>query len=245
MTPRSTDYQARKDRVLTVVVGQYINNVTPISSQLLVKKYFSELSSATLRNILAELEDDGLLMHPHTSAGRVPTQHGYRYYVDNLMNEILLLEVEKARIQSEYHKDIHKLETLLENTSQAISDVTHYTSIVSIDGIDDKIFCRGVSFVAGYPEFHDFSRIRKLLDMLEEKEELLELINRQLEHKVDVFIGHELECDCMDNCALVISKYKKKNGPSGRIAILGPTRMHYEKVVSALDYASDLISTIL
>jgi len=242
---KTTDYQARKDRILGVVVHEYIQSVTPVGSSLIVQQYFKDLSPATIRNILAELEEEGYLTHPHTSAGRIPTQFGYRYYVDNLMNEIKLLEAEKTRIQSEYQQGMKELERLLDKTSQVISDMTHYTSIVTIDGEGERIFCRGMSFVPAYPEFHDFKRIKHLLAMLEEKERIFDLINRELEHKVDIYIGEEMKCSEMNDCSLVISQYHKNNGPSGRLAILGPTRMDYERVVSTLEYFSDLMNEIL
>ena len=245
MTPRAVNFQERKERILGIVVHQYIKTITPVSSQYIVKRYFPDLSSATVRNILAELERDGFLSHPHTSAGRVPTQLGYRYYVDNLMNEIKLLEEEKIRIQTEYKKDVNELEVLLDKTSEVLSDLTHYTSIVSVDGVQEKFYCHGMSFVAGYPEFQDFNRVKEILMMLETKEHLLELINRELERKVEIYIGAEMKCKGINECSLVVSSYEKKDGPSGRLAILGPTRMNYDRVVSALEYFSELMNEML
>ncbi|HOW35752.1 MAG TPA: hypothetical protein PL155_05000 [Candidatus Omnitrophota bacterium] len=244
MTPRKNDSQARKDRVLAIVVDQYIKNVTPVGSSFIVQEYHLDLSPATVRNILAELEEEGFLSHPHTSAGRVPTQRGYRYFVDHLMNEIQLLKEEKERIQAEYRRGVKELEKLLEKTSEVISDLTHYTSIVSIDG-GEKMFCKGISFVAGYPEFHNFERIKHIIHALEEKEHILEVINRALEKKIQIFIGSEIACEDIEGCSLAISSFKKENGPSGRIAVLGPTRMDYERVVSTLDYFSKLMKEIL
>lgn len=240
MVAKYTDAQARKDRVLAIVVDEYVKNVTPVGSQLLVERYHLDLSPATVRNILAELEEDGFLMHPHTSAGRVPTQRGYRYFVDHLMDEIKILEEEKARIQTEYKRGIQELEELLEKTSEVISDLTHYTSIISVDG-GDRIFCKGISFVAGYPEFHSFERIQHILHALEEKERILELINRNLQQRIQVYIGSEIAYKEMENCSLAVSSFETEKGPKGRIALLGPTRMDYERVVSTLEYFSKLM----
>jgi len=244
VTARKNDVQVRKDQVLAIVVDEYIKSVSPIGSNLIVERYHLDVSPATVRNILAELEEEGFLSHPHTSAGRVPTQRGYRYYVDHLMHEIKLLEEEKTSIEREYRQAMKELENLLEKTSEVISDLTHYTSIVSVDG-GPNVFCKGLSFVAGYPEFHNFDRIKNILRMLEGKERVLELISRELDRKVDILIGSEMKSEDMDDCSLVISSYKKKNGPSGRIAVLGPTRMDYERVVSTLEYFSELMSKIL
>ena len=242
---RKNAYQERNDTVLAIVVDQYIKTITPVSSGFIAHEYHLDLSPATIRNIMAELEDQGYLTHPHTSAGRVPTHRGYRYYVDHLMHEIQLLEEEKQRIKSEYQKNVSELESLLEQTSKIISDLTHYTSIISIDGFPEKIFCRGTSFVVGYPDFQELDKIRRILQALEEKERILEVINRAVENKIKIYIGHETACAAIENCSLAVVSYKKENGPSGRLAVLGPTRMDYEKVVSTLDYVSDLIEELL
>ena len=78
-----------------------------------------------------------------------------------------------------------------------------------------------------------------------QKERLLEVINRNLANKINVLIGQEIECSDIDSCSLVVSKYKSKKGPSGRIAILGPTRMDYNRAVSAVDYFSNLVEELL
>ncbi|MBI5150919.1 MAG: hypothetical protein HZA28_09170 [Candidatus Omnitrophica bacterium] len=244
MTPAKTDLRERKERILAITVDQYIKTISPVSSTAIVQVYGIDLSSATIRNVLAELEEDGYLTHPHTSAGRVPTQKGYRYYVDHLMGEIQLLEGEKTRIRAEYQKESAELERLLEKTSRVLSQTTHCTSIVSIDG-DSRIFCQGTSFVVEYPDYRDINKIRGILTALDEKERLLEIINKQLDEKTAVFIGKELGCEDINTCSLVVSRYQSKHGPSGRIAVLGPTWMDYKRVVCALDYFSDLIEEIL
>ncbi|MBI5416242.1 MAG: hypothetical protein HZA29_05445 [Candidatus Omnitrophica bacterium] len=244
MTPAKTDLRERRDRILAITVDQYIKTVAPVSSSCIVKQYERDFSSATIRNVLAELEEEGYLTHPHTSAGRVPTQKGYRYYVDHLMLEIQLLEAEKARIRAEYQKESAELDLLLEKTSRVLSQTTHCTSLVSVDG-DSRIFCQGTSFVVEYPDYQDIGKIRGILAALDEKERLLEIINKQLEEKTAVFIGKELGCEDINTCSLVVSRYRSKHGPSGRIAVLGPTWMDYKRVVSALDYFSDLIEEIL
>jgi len=238
-------YKQRKDTVLGIVVNAYIKTMTPVSSSYIVDEHHLDLSPATIRNILAELEEDGFLTHPHTSAGRLPTQKGYRYYVDNLMNQIQLLEEEKFRIKHEYEKEMRDLEAALEKTSQVISELTHYTSIISVDGWDGKIFCRGTSYVVEYPEHKDVKKIGNILSALEEKQNLLQFINRDLEKKIKIYIGHEIVCSDIEGCSLAVSRYEAHSGPTGRIAVLGPTRMDYSRVVSTLDYFSKLMHEVV
>jgi transcriptional regulator of heat shock response len=243
MKLKQEEVDARKDRILAITIDQYIQTVSPVSSQLIAQRYPSELSSASIRNILAELEEEGYLTHPHTSAGRIPTQKGYRYYVDHFMDEIQLLQDEKQRIKAEYTRQFLELDRLFEQTSESLSQTTHYTSIISVE---NKVFCRGTSFVVEYPDFQDLSKIKNILWALDEKERILEIINRQIfVRKIEILIGRELECADIDSCSLVISPFKTRGGPAGRLAILGPTRMNYKRVVSALDYFSELIEEIL
>jgi len=240
---KKEEIKVRKDRILAITVDQYVKTVTPVSSAYISQQFTLDLSSATIRNILAELEEDGYLTHPHTSAGRVPTEKGYRYYVDHLMHQIKILEEEKRRIKAEYIKERVELGRLMERTSQALSQMTRYTSIVSVDG-DDRIYCQGTSYVVGYPDYNDVQKIGDILRTLEEKEGLLEILNKELEHKIEVYIGHEIALREMDSCSLVVAKYETKKGPSGRIAVLGPTRMNYGRVVSSVDYISELMEEL-
>ena len=239
---KHSDIQQRKDRILAIVIGRYIKTVSPVGSQYITEEHNLDVSPATVRNILADLEEEGYLSHPHTSAGRMPTQQGYRYYVDHLMDEIQLLEEEKKRITQEYKRHMHQLEMLVEKTSQVISDLTHYTSIVSLDnGEEYKIICKGTSYVVGYPDNTDIVKIQAILKILEEKERLMALINRTLEKKIEIYIGHEMALKDMESCSLAVSHFEK-DGMKGRIAVLGPTRMQYDRVVSTLDYISQILS---
>jgi transcriptional regulator of heat shock response len=242
---RIVDHEIRRREVLEAVIDAYVKNASPVSSEMLVRDFNMDLSPATVRNCLAELEEMGYLTHPHTSAGRMPTQAGYRYYVDNLMKEIKLLEKEKTRIETDYRRHIGELEAILDETSRIISEVTHYAGIVSFSDWRSRIFYKGTGFMLEQPEFKDLAKIRHLLKVLEEKERLLEILNCDLKEKIAIYIGSEIACSDMDGCSLIISSYKMKDRPSGRLAVLGPTRMQYGKVVSTLEYLSEQLSKIL
>ena len=241
MNAKKADFQERKERVLGIVVDEYIKNTTPVGSHFIVQRHSLDLSPATIRNILADLEEEGYLTHPHTSAGRIPTEMGYRYYVDHLMDQIQLLEEEKARLHGEYAQGMSEVEALLDKVSQNVSEITHCTSIIALDGWGTKMICKGTSFVVNYPEEKDLDKIRAILRALEQKEQILGLINRELEQRVAIYIGHEMALKEMEGCSLAVARFNNR-GAQGRIAVLGPTRMDYERVVSALDYICDLIS---
>ncbi|MDD3839086.1 MAG: heat-inducible transcriptional repressor HrcA [Clostridia bacterium] len=120
----------RKLAILQAVVDDYIMNAEPVGSRTIAKKYNVGISSATIRNEMSDLEELGYLIQPHTSAGRIPSDKGYRLYVDNLMRVNELSEVQAREINRIYKKHLDKIETIIVNTAKIISDLTKYTSLV-------------------------------------------------------------------------------------------------------------------
>src|SRR5690606_38206139 len=108
-----------------------------------------------------------------------------------------------------------------------------------------KIICRGTNYMIQQDANQDLTRVRNLLKMIEEKEQMLELINRKLTQKIEVFIGQELALKEMENCSLAVSEFTDQKGRKGRVAILGPTRMDYDRVVSALNYVTETMNEML
>ncbi|MFH1239303.1 MAG: heat-inducible transcriptional repressor HrcA [bacterium] len=120
----------RKQKILQAVIHHYISGGKPVGSHVLTGRYNLDLSSATIRNIMAELEKMGYLTHPHTSAGRVPTDAGYRFYVDRLVH-IQKLAYEQTRlIQKEYEAHRRQVEKIMQQTSRMLSLLSNYTGFV-------------------------------------------------------------------------------------------------------------------
>jgi len=245
MAARTVDHESRRKAVLEATINCYIKSGEPVASDDIARNF--GLSSATVRNIFAELEEAGYLTHPYTSGGRIPTSKGYRYYVDFLASQMEVLAEQKNLIIQEYHQKISRLEDVLEKTSEVIAEITHYAGIVSSIEWQDKVFYNGLSLVLEQPEFRDCDRIRLLIKMVEDKQRLFELINRDFSgsRKVTVFIGEELNCPEVEGCSLIVSSYSVNNRPSGRLAVLGPKRMEYNKTISALEYISEVLSETL
>lgn len=240
---RNVNRDTRRRAVLSATINKYICKAIPVASEDIARNF--DLSSATIRNIFAELEEGGYLTHPYTSGGRIPTDKGYRYYVDLLVAQMELLDEEKERIVKEYKKGILRLEDALEETSEVISTITHYAGIVSFLDWQDKFFYKGLSRILEQPEFRDLEKIRLLFKLIEEKERLLEIINRDFNEKVKVYIGHELGFPEIEDCSLVVSSYRHKNRPSGRLAVLGPVRMEYKQIIPTLEYISGILTEVL
>jgi len=120
----------RKSKILSAVIHHYIKTGKPVGSNVLIDEYGIELSPATVRNLMAELEGEGFLTHPHTSAGRIPTDKGYRAYVDSLVNLQKFAVEEEERIKKEYERKTEEIETLLSETSRILSGLSKYTGFV-------------------------------------------------------------------------------------------------------------------
>lgn len=119
----------RKKRILQAIIEEYINTAEPVSSASIVNKYGLELSSATIRNEMADLEKVGFIEKPHTSSGRVPSAKGYRLYVDELLNDRNISIAEIKYIQSKLMDKVNEIKDLTKIATSTISEVTHYTTV--------------------------------------------------------------------------------------------------------------------
>lgn len=124
------ELNARKLRILKTIVDEYILSASPVGSKFISNHPNIRLSSATIRNEMADLEDLGYLEQPHTSAGRVPSDKAYRLYVDNLMQRAQLNEAELSEIEKYCSLKVNGLDSILRETAQVLSEITHYTALV-------------------------------------------------------------------------------------------------------------------
>ncbi|MDR1511408.1 MAG: heat-inducible transcriptional repressor HrcA [Endomicrobium sp.] len=122
--------EKRKNHILSAVIHHYIKTGKPVGSNVLIKECNISLSPAAVRKLMSNLEDDGYLTHPHTSAGRVPTDKGYRSYVNNLIKLQNFAVNEEERIRREYEQKYNEIETLLSETSRILSGLSRYTGFV-------------------------------------------------------------------------------------------------------------------
>jgi len=141
---QSTDpLDLRSQAILRAVIEEYVTTATPVGSQALVDRYRLGVSSATVRNVLAELELAGLLSHPHTSAGRIPTDAGYRWYVESIIDAAPLPEVEQLMIRHQFGQVEFASEHWFRLAASTIASLTHAAGLATageIGGDDDEEF---------------------------------------------------------------------------------------------------------
>ena len=325
----------RKQKILEAIIRNYMETGEPVGSRTVSKYTDLNLSSATIRNEMSDLEEMGYILQPHTSAGRIPSDKAYRLYVDTILqrkdeevSEMKELMVEKA----------DKIDLLLKQVAKLLAQNTNYTSMVTkpkyrhkrikfiqlypmgerqllvlvvldnnhvsnkfinleedldeniaaqmnflmntaLTGLDfteinmaimqqikdkagdyvdlassildcvsevmseeddSEIYTSGATNILKYPELSDKENMTGLLSTFEEKQMLAAWANdsppdEEQEHGIQVYIGEESPVESMKDCSVVTATYKIKEGVYGKIGIVGPKRMDYEKVVGTLE----------
>ncbi|MBQ9180364.1 MAG: heat-inducible transcription repressor HrcA [Firmicutes bacterium] len=133
------DLNERKLKILQAIIHDFVTTAEPVGSRTLSKKYDLGVSPATIRNEMSDLEEMGYLTHPHTSAGRVPSQQAYRLYVNDLMNKYELPEEEKARIAEELYSNVRELDKTVEYAAKLLSNITNLTSFAMTPKQDQDV----------------------------------------------------------------------------------------------------------
>ncbi|WP_343209256.1 heat-inducible transcriptional repressor HrcA [Anaerolentibacter hominis] len=323
----------RKLKILQAIIQNYLETGEPVGSRTISKYTDLNLSSATIRNEMADLEELGYIIQPHTSAGRIPTDKAYRLYVDTMMdNKIQEIDDMKDALMEK----AGKLDNLLKEVAKLLAVNTNYASLVSgptfesvkvkfiqlsavdeyhllavivlegnlvknkiipsrgqigqdmilkmnimlntclqgrslseinmplissmkeqagaydtvvndiLDAIseaiqeedDIEVYTSGATNILKYPELSDREKATELLYTLEEKRTLTQIMNEKLdgeqERGIQVYIGDETSVSSMKDCSLVTATYELGEGIYGKIGIVGPKRMDYEKVVGTL-----------
>lgn len=323
----------RKKKILQAIIKTYLETGEPVGSRTISKYTDLNLSSATIRNEMSDLEDMGYIIQPHTSAGRIPSDKGYRFYVDQLMND----RVEELNEMKEFLIDrTDKIETMLKQVAKVLAVNTNYATMVSkpqykhrtvkfiqLTEVDEKhmlaviviegnivknrildlvepvdkevvlklniilntflqgldlteinialiqkikqqagpygdlinkimdsvaqaiseeedieIYTSGATNILKYPELRDTEKATELLYTFEEKKQLTELIADKMDDEeqrgIQVYIGDETPVKSMKDCSVVTATYEIGEGVYGKIGIVGPKRMDYEKVVNTL-----------
>ena len=333
----------RKRKLLKAIVKDYVDTAEPVGSRTIAKKYDLGVSSATIRNEMSDLEELGYIEQPHVSAGRIPSQKGYRYFVDYLMEKEKIDPQELSAINNLFSHKLIEVDEILKESCRLLSHLTNYTALVALPhmqndilnylqlllvgtnqvlvvmvtknglvnnrvfdfqqnislellpdwerhlrakflGVDmtvvngklleemtklfagkyeeqspvgtekiqpgvlggskNKVFLGGSSNMLKHPEFRDIDKVKYILEVLEQEEQIRRLMLPTGEDAVRVAIGLELPYAEMKECSLVTATYSVDGKIIGTVGVLGPTRMAYSKTVSMVDYMAKQLSDI-
>ena len=332
----------RKKRILKAIIDDYVLTGEPVGSRTIARKYMQDLSSATIRNEMSDLEEMGYLEQPHVSAGRVPNAKAYRLHVDHIISEGLVEDSPQEDTRKALMSRVQQMEDVVFACAQTLSDMTRYTSVIMMprqdelkisalqlvpmtratallvivtdggiirdsvvhisdtldaDGLyaisrmlterlggrsiqdvqsllrgfvsyrdgdprvllgiaelaeqiekqssSDNLTICGPQNILNHPEYADVAKARGFLAALEEKESLLHLMRLSGKTKLDAFIGPENGIEQMQGCSVVTASYEVGRGHRGAVALIGPTRMPYLKMLSALASSANMLSRML
>jgi transcriptional regulator of heat shock response len=230
MTPPPT-LEARKAAVLRAVVHDYIRTGEPVGSGTVATRSGLGVSSATIRSEMASLEELGFLMQPHTSAGRAPTDLGYRFYVDHLPRRTWLSSPQRQEIDDFFDVAPLEVEELARRAAVLLSRVTRYGAIAEPPHAH-HVFFGGVANIARDVERRE--TLTRLFELLEQEETVLRML-RGFSSDADVVvrIGRENPVRALREASLVVAPYSVAGRPAGTVAVLGPTRMAYPVAMAA------------
>lgn len=225
----------RQRKILTAIIEQYAEVASPVGSQLLARVF--SVSSATIRSEMAELERMGYIGQPHTSAGRIPTDKGYRYYV-NAASESGQLETyggaERALTARIGEGSVP--ERAIRNTVDTLVELTHNLGLATIG---NQLYMSGLSNLFGQPEFMHPGQIKEVASLLDNLEPWLREVAPN--QPLSVYIGSENPIGRNSGCSLIISKFRSPYSDRSFIGVLGPTRQSYKDVMALVENAGRML----
>jgi heat-inducible transcriptional repressor len=230
----------RQKKILCAIVEQYAEVASPVGSSLLAKVF--DVSSATIRTEMAELERMGFIHQPHTSAGRVPTDKGYRFYV-NQISDADQESSEERRAERALTARVHHggmPERTIRNAVDTLVELTHNLGLATIG---NQLYMSGLSNLFGQPEFMQAAQAQQVARLLDNLEPWLREAapNRPL----NVYIGSENPIGRSAGASLIISKFRSPYSDQSYIGVLGPTRQQYRDVMGLVAHAGQALEEVL
>ena len=231
----------RQKQILTAIVEQYAEVASPVGSNLLAKAF--NVSSATVRAEMAELERLGFINQPHTSAGRVPTDKGYRFYVNNLAeqhNHEGISERRGERALTARVQDSGVPERAIRNAVDTLVELTHNLGLATIG---NQLYMSGLSNLFGQPEFMHAGQVQQVARLLDNLEPWLR--EAAPNQPLSVYIGAENPIGRSAGCSLIISRFHSPYSDQSYIGVLGPTRQSYREVMNLVRRAGQTLEEVL
>ena len=225
----------RQQKILSAIIEEYVATAQPVASRTLVSKYAFSVSPATIRNDMVLLESEGFLRQPHTSSGRVPTEEGYRIYLETFVNR---RRINKTSIQMQ--QAVESAQTprqLVREMAKCLTKLSGETAVASLDTGWNHY--TGVSKLFDKPEFSDVPTLRALSTVVDGIDQTLRDIFGHIDDDVNIWIGGENPFG--EQVATMMVKYRLPNGMIGTLGLIGPMRMNYEKNICLLEQARDIL----
>ena len=229
----------RQKQILSAIIEQYAEVASPVGSSLLAKLF--QVSSATIRAEMAELERLGFIQQPHTSAGRIPTDRGYRFYVNNLAHQEATLPERRAeRALSARVQQGGLPERTIRNAVDTLVELTHNLGLATIG---NQLYMSGLSNLFGQPEFIGGAQVQQVARLLDNLEPWLR--EAAPNEPLSVYIGSENPIGRTAGVTLIISRFRSPFSDHSYVGTLGPTRQSYRDVMALVAHTGKTLEEAL
>ncbi len=232
----------RQLQLIRAVIDEYIRNAEPVGSVEIVSKYNLRCSPATVRNEMARLIDLGFLEMMHTSSGRIPTKMAYRLYLDQMMEERELPVLQEVALKQRLWTNRFEFEKLLREAVLALSEMNKSLSFATTE--DGFVSYAGAANILDHKEFWDIDVAKTAFSLLDEYH-LLERVmdNAQSQSGIKTLIEGEIGIEKLSKCSMIFTDYTSGKR-SGKIGVLGPSRISYPEIIPSVKYIKRLIEEL-
>ncbi|MDP2691351.1 MAG: hypothetical protein Q8O95_03040 [bacterium] len=230
----------RQQQLLLAIIDNFIRTAVPVGSKTIVTEYKLQVSSATIRNEMARLEEKGLIVQPYTSAGRVPTAKGYRFFVESIKDskkEQILAKTAFAQSLEQYQDKLDRQQVY--RGVDILSQVVDNIAFATIPDNDHALFL-GLSKVLRQPEFMAHPEVASRVVEVMENEFVTLLDSLEIDRDVRVYIGEENLIEQFQSVSMLVTRYQL-GGRKGVMGVLGPMRMRYSYNKAALEQAREFL----
>ena len=229
----------RQALILSAIVEEYAEVASPVGSNLLAKLF--GVSSATIRADMVELERQGYIFQPHTSSGRVPTDKGYRFYVNSSTGSVDDSKERRAERAISARVGGGGLpEQTIRNAVDTLVELTHNLGLATIG---QQMYMSGLSNLFGQPEFSQTSQVQQVARLLDNLEPWL--MEAAPNEPLSVYIGAENPIGSTAGCSLIISRFRSPYSDKSYVGVLGPTRQNFRDVISLVERTGRALEEVL
>ena len=221
--------------MLWAVVREFVETAEPIGSGTVAAKYDFGVSPATVRADMAALEEDGLLAQPHTSAGRIPTELGYRFFVNEFVRSAPVRERQLMEVQGDISEDSEESARAF---ARSLASLTKGTAFISLS--DGRLHLAGMENLFRHPEFRDEQLLLSVTHALDRLDQVLGEVEGKMTGEVDVLIGDENPFG--KGTSAIVLRYHDARGRAGIVGLLGPQRMDYQTNYSLMRCLRDTLA---
>lgn len=230
----------RQEALLDTIITEYTDSAKPVSSGQLAELERLDVSPATLRNDMVALEEAGYLQQPYTSAGRIPTEQAWRWFVKRVAPEMTVGKRERNHLESvaQSHRDSEP--EMLRKLAKALAEIIEEAVIVAFDKTDT--YYTGLSNLFQQPEFEDINILQNLSKVVDHLDEVMARMYGHIGNDVNVLVGRDNPFSA--SCGALLGRYTMPKRSSGVIAFLGPLRQDYGEHLAVMRYTQSLLQTV-